>query len=208
MVGGLAPALLLGGGIVARPFVSFAFTLSRSTAGFVPSKADPRVLFEPGADEEARRRAAALSGAIATVEGSIGGAFVRPVAVYVCATPASFERFAAGDRAAGTTLGGRLFLAPRLAVPRAPPGRGALPPGDDRHAVGAARTGIAWLLPRERRPPPVASTRAEGRPPDRTAACHCTLPAAFLFDASIPLRVRSQVLGGRLAPSAKRRRNP
>lgn len=110
----LSFAVLIPLVLVARPLVSYALVVSRSTGGFVPTPADGRVFFEPGAEAEAAAVAEALPGAVATVEEALGGPFNHPVNVYVCASPASFERFTGGDRASGTTLGGRLFLAPRL----------------------------------------------------------------------------------------------
>src|SRR6185437_2821941 len=101
--------------LVLRPYLAFARALTRSTDGFASSQEDARVRYEPGAEAEAAQVAAALPAAIAAVEGALEGRFARPVTVFVCATPASFARFTGGERAAGTTLGGRLFLAPRLA---------------------------------------------------------------------------------------------
>jgi hypothetical protein len=110
----LSLATLLALLVLTRPLLSFAITLSRSTAAFVPTTDDARVLFEPGAEAEAALVASALPSAIATVERALGGPFARPIAVHVCATPETFARFTGGDRAAGTTLGARLFLAPKL----------------------------------------------------------------------------------------------
>jgi hypothetical protein len=116
----VALLVLVALALVLRPVAQQAFALSRSTDGFVPVSADARVLYEPGAEVEAAAVAAALPAAIATVERTLGGSFARPVAVHVCATLASFERFTGGDRAAGTTIGARLFLSPKL---RATPDR-------------------------------------------------------------------------------------
>jgi hypothetical protein len=107
-------ACLLLVAFVLRPYLAYAWVLARSTDGFAAAQEDPRVRYEPGAEAEAARVAAALPAAIASVESALESGFAGPVTVYVCATAESFARFTGGDRAAGTTLGGRLFLAPRL----------------------------------------------------------------------------------------------
>lgn len=57
---------------------------------FSALETDPRVRFEPGAEDLARAVAAALPEAIARVEECQAGAFRRPFRVYVCASHESF----------------------------------------------------------------------------------------------------------------------
>ena len=108
----LAAALVFGGG-GALAYAGLR-PLLRSTEAFLPLAADPRVRFEPGAEAAAAVIARALPEAIATIERAQFRPFARPVAIQVCATTASFERFGFGvSGAGGFVLNGRLFLSPK-----------------------------------------------------------------------------------------------
>lgn len=78
--------------------------------------ADSRVRYEPGARHYAERVAEILPAAIAQVEAGHYRPFAGPVTVFVCGTPACFEReLSAGTRfTAAVIYDNRLFLAPRL----------------------------------------------------------------------------------------------
>lgn len=86
-------------------------TLWRSTAQFSSSSIDPRVHFEPGAEQVAAIVARALPEAIATVERQQYRPFAKPVAIYVCASPESLASFGGPRSAGGFVLNGRLFVA-------------------------------------------------------------------------------------------------
>ncbi len=82
---------------------------------FVSLPSDPRVRYEPGAEQTAKAVAAALPGAIAEVEQAQGRPFSQPVSVFVCATQRSFEHYGYGIAGAGGfVFNGRVFLSPKL----------------------------------------------------------------------------------------------
>ena len=93
--------------------VSKAHALVRSTSEFVPSSADPRVMYEPGAESLAATVAASLPESIKAVEASQYRPFVLPVSVYVCATVDSFAAHTANRSAGGHVIGRRLFISPK-----------------------------------------------------------------------------------------------
>ena len=64
----------------------------RLAPGFAASPEDPRVLFEPGAEDVADRFARALPAAVAQVEEKLGLPFKSEFRVYVCSSHASFAR--------------------------------------------------------------------------------------------------------------------
>jgi len=88
----------------------------QSPSGFVPLAADPRVVYEPGAESFAREVAPFLPQAIADVEAGQYRPFARPVVVHVCATETCFTRFTgASAEAKGSVHGTQgLFLNPTL----------------------------------------------------------------------------------------------
>lgn len=84
--------------------------IGRSTAHFLPSPADARVRYEPGAEAIAGIVAAALPAAIATVERGHHRAFARPVEIYICAGEKSLAAYGGPRSAGGYVFNGRLFL--------------------------------------------------------------------------------------------------
>lgn len=67
-------------------------TALRIAPGFAPCGDDPRVYCETGSEDLARRFAAALPDAAATVEGKLGLPFESEYRLYVCASHESFAR--------------------------------------------------------------------------------------------------------------------
>jgi len=88
----------------------------QSTGRFVPLAADPRIVYEPGAEAFAQAVAPFLPQAVVDVEAGHYRAFSRPVVVHVCATEACFTRFTgASPEAKGSVHGTQgLFLNPTL----------------------------------------------------------------------------------------------
>ena len=64
----------------------------RLTSGFTPLEQDSRVLYEAGAEDDARWIARALPGAVERIEESHGLPFRSDFRVYVCASHESFSR--------------------------------------------------------------------------------------------------------------------
>jgi hypothetical protein len=89
-------------------------TVFRSTDAFIASPADPRVLFEPGAEALARPVVAGLPEAIAEVKAATYGPFVVPIRIYVCGTLDCYQRFTGNDRSGGqTTPRRKIFISPK-----------------------------------------------------------------------------------------------
>jgi hypothetical protein len=88
----------------------------QSTSRFVPLAADPRIVYEPGAEAFAQALVPLLPQAIADVEAEQYRPFSRPVVVHVCATESCFTGFtAASAEAKGAVHGTQgLFLNPAL----------------------------------------------------------------------------------------------
>jgi hypothetical protein len=84
--------------------------LGRSTSHFLPCKIDPRVRFEPGTERLADHVAAALPEAIAAVERQHYRTFLKPISVFVCATPESLASYGGTKTAGGFVFNGRLFI--------------------------------------------------------------------------------------------------
>ncbi len=82
---------------------------------FVALEGDGRILYEPEGEAFAKSIQRLLDDAIATVEHHHGRPFLRPVRVHVFADPRSFARESPSPDAAGVTVGGELYLSPRLA---------------------------------------------------------------------------------------------
>ena len=88
--------------------------LLRSTDHFLGLPDDPRVRYEPGAENAAAILARTLPEAVATIERGQLNAFAKPVTIFVCATEKSFERYGYGVRGAGGfVFNGRLFVSPK-----------------------------------------------------------------------------------------------
>jgi hypothetical protein len=93
---------------------SAALAMARSTDQFRAYAADPRVRYEPGAEEQARRVAAVLPAALQAVERAQYRDFVAPVTIYVCASRRSFKAYGApSGREGGFVLNKRLFIGPK-----------------------------------------------------------------------------------------------
>lgn len=88
----------------------------QSTSRFVPLAADPRIVYEPGAEAFAQAVAPFLPQAIADVEAGQYRPFSRPVVVHVCATEACFTGFTGASAAAkgAVHFSQGLFLNPAL----------------------------------------------------------------------------------------------
>ena len=89
-----------------------SIAILRSTDHFVPQKNDPRVLFEPGAEDYANKVVLFLPSAIQQVEEKQYHPFAHPVRVYVCASRENFYRMFGVDCRAGVLT--KLFLSPQL----------------------------------------------------------------------------------------------
>jgi hypothetical protein len=84
-------------------------------APFLTLESDARVLFEPGAQDQAEQVARLLPQAIADVETGHYRPFPEPVRVYVCGTEACFaSHVVSPNLSAAVVPNNRLFLAPRL----------------------------------------------------------------------------------------------
>lgn len=105
----LGMSLLLTGGC---SFVRHSIAAMRSTEHFIPNKKDARVLFEPGAEDYADKIALFLPAAIRQIEEKQYNSFVKPVAVYICASRESFKKLYGADVRAGMLT--KLFLSPRV----------------------------------------------------------------------------------------------
>jgi len=106
---------LFGGGALAlcRSPIGAAVFASRSQ--FIPSDANPAVLYEPGMEREAALIASALPQAIATVEAGQYLPVARSFNVYVCGSQESFNRYMgapAGATARGVKVLNDIFLSP------------------------------------------------------------------------------------------------
>lgn len=102
-----APALLLLAGCATPPL--------KSTERFLPLAADPRVLYEPGAEQAASEVATRLPAAIAQVAATHQRGFLREPQVHVCSSEACFRNHVTRTEvSAATVAGNRIFLAPQL----------------------------------------------------------------------------------------------
>jgi hypothetical protein len=111
VIAGLTTLMILG--YVGRRPIRLAIAYLRSTTHFVSLPDDPRILFEPGAEDLAQKIADALPTSIEMVEKAQYRDFPHPVCVYVCASVDSFTRFTANRRAGGMVIGTRLFISPK-----------------------------------------------------------------------------------------------
>ncbi len=94
--------------------VRTGLALLKSKAHFIPLESDKRVLYEPGAEEFARRVAGYLPEAIAKVEKEHYRRFVKPVSVYLCATEESFSRYTGLSKGIRGALTNKVFLSGKL----------------------------------------------------------------------------------------------
>lgn len=86
-----------------------------AAAPFLPLESDARVLFEPGAQDQAEQVARLLPQAIADVEAGHYRPFPEPVRIYVCGTDKCFSSHVVSPNlSAAVVPNNRLFLAPRL----------------------------------------------------------------------------------------------
>jgi hypothetical protein len=107
--------ILLGGGALALCRSPVGAAVFASRGHFIPSDANPAVLYEPGMEREAKLVAAALPQAIATVEAGQYLPVAKPFNVYVCASQESFNRYMgapAGATARGVKVLNDIFLSP------------------------------------------------------------------------------------------------
>ncbi len=93
---------------------SAVLAMGKSTDQFLTYGADPRVMYEPGAAEQAQRVAEALPTALQTIQYAQFRDFVAPVKIYVCASLESFKAYGApGGKEGGFVLNRRLFISPK-----------------------------------------------------------------------------------------------
>ena len=107
--------ILLGGGALALCRSPVGAAVFASRGHFIPSDANPAILYEPGMEREAKLVAAALPQAIATVEAGQYLPVAKPFNVYVCASQESFNRYMgapAGATARGVKVLNDIFLSP------------------------------------------------------------------------------------------------
>ena len=83
----------------------------RSTDNFLVSEDDIRVLFEPGAEEHAKKIVSFLPSAIQQVEERQYSHFIKPVRIYICVSRESFKKYFGADIRAGERE--KVFLSPR-----------------------------------------------------------------------------------------------
>jgi len=91
----------------------------KSTQNFIPYSADPRVLYEPGAEKFAAQMAVLLPQAIEQVEAGQYRPFAKKITIYVCASQKSYTSFTGLKAPASLTLKG-VFFSPRLVEEKRP----------------------------------------------------------------------------------------
>ena len=118
------PKLVVTTAIVVILFAGAALAFSRSGVGaaalrsrshFIPSGANPQVLYEPGMEESAALVAAALPSAMILVETQQYLPLAKPFRVYVCSSQESFNAYMGappGATARGVKVLNDIFLAP------------------------------------------------------------------------------------------------
>jgi hypothetical protein len=88
--------------------------MTKSTDHFLTYAGDPRVKYEPGAEEVTQQVAKALPTAIQTVEQAQYRDFVAPVRIFVCGSIESFKAYGApSGREGAFVLDRRLFVSPK-----------------------------------------------------------------------------------------------
>jgi hypothetical protein len=106
-----ALTLFLGGCTASKAL----FAMARGTGDFHALKSDPRVRYETGAEDLAKRIAANLDHAIKLIDTKQYGPFVKPVVVYVPNTVKRFAGYCMHASAGGCVLNERLFISPKKA---------------------------------------------------------------------------------------------
>jgi hypothetical protein len=108
-VAALVVPLLGGGCATTRP------PAVTSSSEFEPLAADPRILYEPGADALAEQVAQLLPQAVRQVEASHYRPFAQPITVHVCGSERCFTENVMSKHVSGATVpDNRVFLSPRL----------------------------------------------------------------------------------------------
>lgn len=93
-------------------FTRHCIAALRSTDHFISHPNDSRVLYEPGAKDNADKIVLLLPSAIKQVEEKQYHSFVKPVRVYVCESRDRFMRMYGADVRAGVLT--KLYLSPRI----------------------------------------------------------------------------------------------
>jgi hypothetical protein len=95
---------------------SAVLAMTKTTDPFLAYAADPRVMYEPGAEGQAQHVAEALPAALQAVQHAQYRDFVAPVKIYVCASIESFKAYGApSGKEGGFVLNKRLFISPKPA---------------------------------------------------------------------------------------------
>ncbi|SCZ59431.1 peptidase MA family metallohydrolase [Thiohalomonas denitrificans] len=108
----LATGMLLSGCGSPKPSVAAA---TGPMDHFIALESDGRILYEAGGKALAARVQQLLDDAVSTVERRHRLPFLRPVRVHVFANARTFARESPSPNTAGVTVGGELYLSPRLA---------------------------------------------------------------------------------------------
>jgi hypothetical protein len=93
-------------------FVRHGIAAARSTDHFISNQNDPRVLYEPGAEDFAEKIVPMIASAIRQIEDKQYRPFSEAVRVYICSTRDSFKKHYGADVRAGVLT--KLFLSPRV----------------------------------------------------------------------------------------------
>ena len=107
--------ILFAGGALAFSRSSVGTAMLRSRSHFIPSDANPQVLYEPGMEEPAALVASALPSAVIRVETRQHLPLAKPFRVYVCSSQESFNAYMGappGATARGVKVLNDIFLAP------------------------------------------------------------------------------------------------
>ena len=107
--------ILFAGGALAFSRSSVGTAMLRSRSHFIPSDANPRVLYEPGMEESATLVASALPSAVIRVETRQHLPLAKPFRIYVCSSQESFNAYMGappGATARGVKVLNDIFLAP------------------------------------------------------------------------------------------------
>ncbi|WP_303908691.1 peptidase MA family metallohydrolase [Thiohalomonas denitrificans] len=111
-------ALVLASGMLLSGCGSPKATVKAATKPmdhFMALESDGRILYEAGGEALAARVQQLLDDAVSTVERRHGLPFLRPVRVHVFANSGTFAGESPSPNTAGVTVGGELYLSPRLA---------------------------------------------------------------------------------------------
>jgi len=111
----IVAVILLAGGALALSRSSVGTAVLKSRSHFIPSDANPTVLYEPGMEGPAALVAAALPSAVTRVEAQQCLPLAEPFRIYVCSTQESFNAYMGappGATARGVKVLNDIFLAP------------------------------------------------------------------------------------------------